>query len=101
MQRNGRMDPLDNEHLQCTRHSCDRLFTVFAMGYQFRDQRIVVRGNHSLRVGRGIYANASATGSVKSSDFAGRRGELLWMLGVDAAFDRMSAHFNRLPNDVA
>ncbi len=62
---------------------------------QLGDQRIVIRRNHSLGISRRIHAHASASWRMECRDLPRRRRELLRMLRIDAALDRMSAVHDR------
>src|SRR6185369_1903727 len=91
MQRNRREDSLDDEHLQRPLHAENSLFPILAASDQLRNQRVIVGRYDSLGIQSRIYANASPTGNVEGADLARRGGELLRMLRIDSALDRVPA----------
>src|SRR5579864_9271747 len=91
MQRNRRIHAFDDKHLQRPCHTRAGLVPILGTHNQLRDQRIVIRWNHSLGVGRGIHAYAGSSRRMKRGNLPGRRRELLGVLRVDAALDRVTA----------
>src|SRR4051794_6631848 len=99
MKRDGGMDSFHNEHLERPGHARHRLWPIFAIRDQLGDQRIVVRRNDALCVLSRIYAHSVATRQIVSGDFSRRGSELLRMLSIDAAFNRMSARDDWVGNN--
>ena len=87
VQRNGGVNSLDHEHVERAPHPRDGFAAVAAVRDQLGHQRIVVRRNHAIAVGRGIHANADAARQIQTGDAARRRREGFGILGVDAALD--------------
>src|SRR5437763_9330580 len=96
MKRNRRLNALDDEHLQCTLHARDGFRTVLAVSDELSDKRIVIGRDHAFCVGGAVDADTRSSRSMEGRDLAGGRGELLRVLGVDAAFYRVAFHFNLL-----
>ena len=57
---------------------------------------VVIGRHHALRILRCVYTNAIATGEIECRNLARAGGELLRVLRVNAALDRMAANRNRL-----
>src|SRR5579862_2261732 len=60
MQRDRRLDPLDDRHLERSLHPCDRLGAVAAMDNDLGDHRVVIRRDRALRVREGLEPRARA-----------------------------------------
>src|SRR3984957_3825406 len=91
VQRNRRVDALDDKHLQRPRHARNSLVAVLAAHNKLGNQRIVIWRNDAFGVGRGIDANACTARLVKCRNPSRRRSEFFRMLGIDAALNRMPA----------
>src|ERR1700746_3687029 len=94
MKRDGGVNALDDDHLKSTRHALASLGPVFAPHDKLGDQRIIIRRDRSFRVCGCIDAHPRPARWMKGSVPARRGGELLRMLGVDAALDRVSAVYD-------
>src|ERR1700723_2808493 len=91
MKRDGGLDSLHYKLAQGALHPSDGLSAIHSMHNQLGDQRIVVRRDDALGILRRIDTDSIASGNIECCDLARRRGELLRVLGVDAAFDSMAA----------
>ena len=90
MERDRRLDALDDGHLERAPHPRDRFLAVAPVHDDLGDQRIVVRRNGALGVREGVDPYAGAAGHAEGANHAGRRGERLRVFGVDAALDRVA-----------
>src|ERR1700687_5211395 len=95
VQRNRGEHALHDKHLQGSRHARNRFAAVFAADDQIGNQRIVIRWYDAFGISRGIHALPGSSGRMKRSNLPCRRREFLEMLGVDAAFDRVSTMDDR------
>src|SRR4029077_57267 len=91
VQRNRRVDSLHDKHSQRPAHPRNRLATILATHHQLGNERVIVWRNRALRISGRVDAYARPSRRIKRRDLARRGGELLRMLSVDAALDRVSA----------
>src|SRR5579863_98454 len=91
MQWDRREYPFDDKHFQRPRHTGNCFRPVFAAHDQLGNQRVVIRWNHALSIGRGIDSHSGSAWRIERGDFPCRWRELLRVLGVDAAFNGMAA----------
>jgi hypothetical protein len=91
VQRDVRLDALHHDLVQCVAHARDRGVAVLAVRDDLGNQRIVVRRHVVASVKVTIHADTRAAGGVPEAHRARRRRELLRILRVDAAFDRVAA----------
>ncbi len=96
VQRNRGVNALDDKHVQGAVHAGQRLGAILSVDDQLCDHGIVIGRHDAFLILHGIHADADSTGRVENSDLAGRGGELLGMLGVDAALDGVAAGNDRL-----
>ena len=94
------MNSLHHELAQRPLHLVHRLFAVLAVHNQLRNQRVVVRRHNALGILRRIHAHAIASRQIERRNLARGRRELLRMLRIDAALDRMPANLHRLRHDM-
>ena len=64
MKRNASVDSLYNKHAEGAPAPLDSLLAILAVCDELRDQRIVIRGNHAIRVSGRIYPNPNTSGDV-------------------------------------
>src|SRR5262245_43636128 len=91
VQRNRCMNALDDKHLESATHALAGFVAILATHHQLRDQRVVVRWNYAFRIRGRVNAYASPTRRIERRNLPGRGRELLRVLGVNAAFDRVPA----------
>ena len=92
VERDRRLDPFDDGHLQRAPHARDRFLSIRAVRDDLGDQRVVIGLDRALGVNERIDSNARPTRHTKDMYHPGRWDEGLWALGVDAAFDRVASH---------
>ena len=90
VERNRRLDPLDDGHLERALHPRDRFGAVAAVRDDLRDERIVVRRDRALGVRIRVHAHARAARHAERVNEPWARRERLGILGVDPAFDRVA-----------
>src|SRR5438067_13068606 len=62
VQRNRRLDSVDDGHLERAAHARNRFLTIAAMDDDLRNQRIVVWRDGALGMRQGVHAHARSTG---------------------------------------
>src|SRR5690606_16226505 len=72
----------------------DGLVTVIAIGDELGDHRVIVRRHRIAGKHVRIHAHARTARRVPGPDPAWAGGELVRVLGIDAAFDRMAAQLD-------
>src|ERR1700733_1630255 len=92
MQWDGGLDSLHHELRECPLHLGNGFSPIDTVDNQFRDQRIVIGGNHALGILRRLNADAVAAWNIECRDFAGRWRELLRVLGIDPALNGVAAY---------
>src|SRR5689334_6961624 len=70
LQRNRRVDSLDDEHIQSSPHPGNGFGAIGAVRDQFCHQRIVIRRNHAVLIGRRVHADSRAARKIQRSDAA-------------------------------
>ena len=101
VQRDRRLDTFDDHHVERTLHSGDREFPCAGVNDELCDHRIVVRRHDVARINRSIDADAGTAGNIERRDLARARRKLYWVLGVDAALDRVADDLDVDPADIA
>ncbi len=97
---NRGLDSSDHVFVESPRHAFDASGATGGGGDDFGDHRIVIRWNRVAGVGVRVDANASPAWCVVEVDIAWARLKIfLWILGVDPAFDRVTARLGL--NDIA
>ena len=97
---NRGLDSSDHVFVESPRHAFDTSGATGGGGDDFGDHRIVIRWNRVAGVGVGVDADASPAWCVVEVDIAWARLKIfLWILGVDSAFDRVTARLGL--NDIA
>src|SRR6185503_17589127 len=82
---------VDDDFLQRRRHARNRGSPMLAVRDDFGDQGVVVRRHCIAAIHVAIHANTGTARRMPEAHRARRRNERLWILGVDAALDRMAA----------
>lgn len=90
MQRQVGGDAFDAHFAKRAPHAHDRLLARRRMDDELGDQGIVMRRNAITRRHMGIDPHAGAARQVKMGDEAWAGNEVVRVLGIDAALDRMS-----------
>ena len=72
-ERNGRLDPLDDERIQRLAHPGECLLTVETVRDHLGDQRVVVGRDHTPLIDVGVHTHARSTGRIVRGDGAGTR----------------------------
>src|ERR1700686_949750 len=91
VQRNRRIDSFHDKHSQRAAHARDGFAAILTTDHQLGNQRIIIRRNRAFSIGGRVDTHARPSRRIESSDLPRRGRELLRMLGIDAALDRMSA----------
>ena len=91
VQRDGGLDPLDDEEVERPLDARDRLLAVAAVGDQLGHQRVVVRRHDVVLVDVGVDADPRPARRVEGLDRSRRRHERARILGVDPALDGVPA----------
>src|SRR5579871_5936744 len=91
MERDVGLDALDHHLRERVLHAGDGGLARIAVRDDLADEGVVVRRHVVAGVDVTVHADAGSAGSVPEADRAGRGREGLRILGVDAAFHRMSA----------
>ena len=87
-QRQGRLYAFHCEFTQASFHTCDGLFSRWAMHDQFTDHRIVVRANCVAFVNMRIESNAQSAWLSQYGDLSGTSSEIIFrVFGVYSQFD--------------
>ena len=94
MEGNGGLHAFEDEHVERALHSPDRFIASRSVNDQLRDQRVVVRRDHVLRISSGIDADAGAAWSMPGCDLSRRRLVGNGIFGVDAAFECVAANLD-------
>src|SRR5690606_11199318 len=84
-------DAVDDELLQRAAHLGDRPFARIGVRDQLTDERIVVRGHAIAGIDVRIDPDTGAARRMPVGDEPGAWGEFVGVLGVDAAFDGVTA----------
>ncbi len=94
VQRNIRFDAFDHHFRKRIAHAGDGGVSIFAIGNQLADHRIVKRRDDVAAIQVRVDANAGAAGAVKKLHGAGRRNESLRVFCINAALDGVTAYLN-------
>src|ERR1700730_6564796 len=94
MQRDVGLDALDDHLRQGDAHAGNRLLPRIPVRDDLADQRVVIRWNEIVVIDVGIDPNPRPARRVIGRDSPRRRHESVGVLGVDAAFDRVSVAHN-------
>ncbi len=89
-ERQGGLDAIDYELIQCTAQTHHAFHAVAAMNDELADQAVIIWRDLVAGVDAGIDADTETTGRMVMGDFAWRRGERTRIFSINAAFDGMT-----------
>src|ERR1700693_4298802 len=91
VQRDCRLDPADHIFLQCAAQAHQAFLAARAVDDELGDEAVVERRHLIALIQRAFDPHAESARRVVLADPPGRGPEILGILGVDAAFDGMTA----------
>src|SRR5260370_37160507 len=95
VQRDGRLDAFDDEHLKRAFHAADSLRAVASLDNQLCNHRIVIWRYDGVRISGGIHAHTRASWCLERGNPSRGRYKRHRVLGVNPALDSVTRGDNR------